>query len=630
MNNKLKYYVENLIESIASSYSTEHELLAIDNLRDDFINYFNIDLINTNISDVVACVEQSPYLYLFKNLNIEEASALIFLRRSNVNNIGEKYTEILKSFDNNLNLNKLYNFRNLYKEEYGLELNNIEKYFKHCEFNVQTEIIANLSVFLESFIKTDEGKQFIVDLKNDKVTIEDLFDKLDDSSIRPLFKREKGNYEYIQAAGGMPDGFFVMFDKGNEMIFNISTTSSPDINIENTSVIRHAVASKIITDAIIEHLDEALKETNQYNPYYGSNIKEERELYWNKYVKYDQRYKLKFITDALVKKYNELELKTLPNLDSADPKTFELIIKSFTELPPYVAIQKKLNKTDILEPTDISLFFKSFKGNECTFKTHFVSTATDPRAKKEFAKSDLYLNLSEKKLNLVEIKVFLQNHVLKEFSLRKYQKHMSKETIDKFHDNIINRRSFTGINQIKINNPKFSKEVEKFFLENFLLNNESYIEENLKFLNLNDKNNLMQYFSYIVEMNYKPTEERLKSMSTFVEHIDDKIKNLNLNTTSEIVLGKISKIYGINQASQINEMEGLKITNTKIMTENDSLLRDKNNLLRDKDDLIRDKDDLLKDRDELLKANQDLLKEIEKLKKKEKSKSEQKTKIKPN
>lgn len=197
---------------------------------------------------------------------------------------------------------------------------------------------------------------------------------------------------------------------------------------------------------------------------------------------------------------------------------------------------------------------------------------------------------------------------------------MSKETIDKFHDNIINRRSFTGINQIKINNPKFSKEVEKFFLENFLLNNESYIEENLKFLNLNDKNNLIQYFSYIVEMNYKPTEERLKSMSTFVEHIDDKIKNLNLNlnlnTTSEIVLGKIAKIYGINQASQINEMEGLKITNTKIMTENDSLLRDK--------------DDLLKDREELLKANQELLKEIEKLKKKEKSKSEQKTKIKQN
>jgi hypothetical protein len=581
-NTNLKIYVEELIESILNN-KTELDDIRYEHIcriRDSLIDMFKIDLNKIDTTIVSDIIKSSEYHDLFKNIDIDQASNAIFLKRIDGEHVKNYLNDVIEKIDEKNYINKLYAYSEFYDKQYGLNLNNIETYFNKCKKHEKLEIVANFAVFLESYTKTKEGQQLVSDCKNGKKDIQELIFKMNDCSLTPLFDENPNKnkkFTYNSAKAGSLDGFFIVFDDDNNLTFNVSTTASPSVRIEGTSVFRHATTAKFISDAITEELDSYLYEMNMHNSKYSDDkesLKKDRAYIWNQHINTNSKSKMSFIANALIKKIESLDifdiddsLKDQNLLLSGE--SLQTLIKKLNGTNPCYLINKS-NKTDkVIELNDMKKYF-----NESDFKSNFISVISDTKYKAEYATSDLKSKLDQLNLSLPEFKVYLQNATLKDMTYEEYKKEMDKESIDYFYDHVLTRRAFSSANQLKINNRVFPKLAERALIVNMLLSDDSIHRQNLKFISGIDLGNAKSYFGYLINQNKVDTTQDYINNNTYVAHIKEKIEFLDLNINYKDLLNKVYDRYDINYAQSLLALEMKQEENNSMREAYEKLLKE--------------------------------------------------------
>lgn len=581
-NTNLKIYVEELIESILNN-KTELDDIRYEHIcriRDSLIDMFKIDLNKIDTTIVSDIIKSSEYHDLFKNIDIDQASNAIFLKRIDGEHVKNYLNDVIEKIDEKNYINKLYAYSEFYDKQYGLNLNNIETYFNKCKKHEKLEIVANFAVFLESYTKTKEGQQLVSDFKNGKKDIQELIFKMNDCSLTPLFDENPNKnkkFTYNSAKAGSLDGFFIVFDDDNNLTFNVSTTASPSVRIEGTSVFRHATTAKFISDAITEELDSYLYEMNMHNSKYSDDkesLKKDRAYIWNQHINTNSKSKMSFIANALMKKIESLDifdiddsLKDQNLLLSGE--SLQTLIKKLNGTNPCYLINKS-NKTDkVIELNDMKKYF-----NESDFKSNFISVISDTKYKAEYATSDLKSKLDQLNLSLPEFKVYLQNATLKDMTYEEYKKEMDKESIDYFYDHVLTRRAFSSANQLKINNRVFPKLAERALIVNMLLSDDSIHRQNLKFISGIDLGNAKSYFGYLINQNKVDTTQDYINNNTYVAHIKEKIEFLDLNINYKDLLNKVYDRYDINYAQSLLALEMKQEENNSMREAYEKLLKE--------------------------------------------------------
>lgn len=574
----IKLYIEELLETIVYTKHIEKRYHEMAELRNNLAEELDLKLHLIDTNKIVNYIKDTDYVFLFNNLDLHEAANVIFLKRIEEKDIIEFFKKVSDGINENNYLNKIYSYNETYKEKYGIDLNNIDLFFKDCKYFQKMEIMANLATFIESYYKTTEGKNFIENYKNtihsskdSQQYFEELFEKMNQSSIRPLFYKNNNKYIYTAAGAGSLDGFFIMFDEKNNLTFNVSTTVSPNVKIEGTSVLRHAVTSKIISEAIIEHIDKILEENKLYDPLFGDtkeSLKKTRAEYFNNYIKNDLKYKNTFISKALLKKIKNLNLDFIEDFNITDEalksgEIIETITKKLNQSDPTELINRNLKISGVVSNKEIKDFF-SEKNND-GFTTNFITEVKDVKSKKLFEYSSLNTALNDHHLNIYELKTYLQNVVLKEIALQEFGSNLNKNAIDLFYDHIVTRRVFSEANQLKINQNSFSLTVERFLLKHLLLNNENEIQENSQFLTEIDKSNIKSYFTYFISANQHQDFATYTQQDSYTSEIKDKLNKLGANIETLVFLEKINKEYNIEKAADLSVIE-----------KNNSIIKDQN------------------------------------------------------
>jgi len=562
MNNEfnVKAFVDEYLKRIINMKDKAFHYQELKNIRESIIKQYDLNINDIDKKQISEYLKQSDYLDLFENIDIDEASNVIFLEKIESNEIIEIFDSMTKDINEKNYLRKIYSQNEVFQDEYGINLSDLEKFFNNCKYHLKFEIMGNMATFIEAYYSTEDGKKFIESYQNlkDDETKKDqyfrtIFDKKNDASIRKIFHtNNEGDITYSAAGAGTLDGFFILFDKNNNLTFNVSTTSSPDVKIEGTSILRHAITSKIISEAIVEEIDRQIFENKDHNPYYHDNkdnLKKMRSHYWEHVLKSDKGYvnevKNTLIANAIIAKINETNLfkidKDLLNENSLKSgKTIDDLVKKLNAENPVNTINKKLGTDSIITKSKVRAFFDTKK--EDGFQTNFISEVKGVRNTKKFEASGLKAIFDKAKININEFKTFLQNAALKEVTLEAYSGSIEKEAIDFFYDNVITRRVFATASQIKINLQNFAMSAERLFSNVFVLNDDKKIDKYLRCLNGLDYSNIRSHLNYTIQKGAKIAED--KNIAPAL-HIQEKLDDLRIKSNATYFLSKISHKYNL-------------------------------------------------------------------------------------
>lgn len=572
MNNEfnVKSFVDEYLERIINMKDKELGYEDLQRIRESIIERNNLNINEIDYKEIVDYIKESEYVDLFDNINLDEAANIIFLKKLESKEIVEIFDSMTTGINEKNYLRKIYTQNETFQDEYGIDLSDLEKFFKNCKYHLKFEIMGNMATFIEAYYGTEDGKKFIEsyqELKNDESKKDQyfraVFDKMNDASIRKIFHTDNdGHVTYSAAGAGTLDGFFILFDKNNNLSFNVSTTASPDVKIEGTSILRHALTSKLISEAIVEEIDRRLIENKDYNPIYDDNkeeLKKMRSLYWEQILKSDKGYinevKNDLIGKAIIAKIKESSffkisesLEKIKSLNSG--KTIESLIKELNSQNPVETINKKLNKTGNINESKMREFFNT-KNEE--FQTNFISEIKGLRDTKKFEKSGLKALFESAKINMYEFKTFLQNSALKNITLESYNERVEKEAIDYFYDHVITRRVFASANQVKINLDNFAKSAERLFCNVFVLPQQETVNEYLRCLNGIDYSNICNHLNYTIQKGSKIANDDILPAL----HVKEKLNELKLNVDVNTFLDRVSVQYNLPladflQSSNVN------------------------------------------------------------------------------
>lgn len=572
MNNEfnVKAFVDEYLERIINMKDKELGYEDLQRIRESIIESNDLNINEIDYKEIVDYIKESEYVDLFDNINLDDAANIIFLKKLE----SKEVVEIFDSMTNGINeknyLKKIYTQNEAFQDEYGIDLSDLEKFFNTCKYHLKFEIMGNMATFIEAYYGTEDGKKFIEsyqDIKDDAAMKEqyfrDVFDKMNDASIRKIFHTDNdGKVTYSAAGAGTLDGFFILFDKNNNLSFNVSTTASPDVKIEGTSILRHAVTSKLISEAIVEEIDRRIIENKDYNPMYDDDkkeLKKMRSLYWEQILKSDKGYinevKNDFIGKAIIEKiqssgFFEVDQSLANSKALNSGKTIDVLIKELNSQNPVETINKKLNKTGSINESKMREFFNT-KNEE--FKTNFISEIKGLRDTKKFEKSGLKGLFETAKINMYEFKTFLQNAALKNITLESYNGRVEKEAIDYFYNHVITRRVFASANQVKINLDNFAKSAERLFCNIFVLPQQETVNDYLRCLNGIDYSNICNHLNYTIQKGSKIANDDILPAL----HVKEKLSELKINVDVNTFLDRVSVQYNLPladflQSSNIN------------------------------------------------------------------------------
>jgi len=549
MNSKqnLEIFINQLLETIVDNHDVVNNYHKIQKSREDLIDRLGIDIDELKTSDVVNELKLSGYKYLYQNLDLTELADVVFLHRMDENIAKSCLQKMVQGINDKNYLNNIYSYDEFYKDNYGIELNNIEQYLDISHKNQILELKSNFATFIEYYYSTSKGKEFINNYRDNSIDglmpkefFQEIFKKMRDSSLVPnLIEQADGSYKYKAGSGGDLDGFFVIFDDNFNMTFNVSTTASKDVSIEKTSVLRHALTSKFISEAIIKEIDNELFESNKHHIILDEKdmLKKDRADAWNRYALTDKSKNI-FLHRAVMKhiKENNLNIKINYNtIDIEDGSAIKKMIKELNAQDPAIFINTVLNENGVITNKKIKKFFKT----ENDFNTNFVSDISGLRNSVIFSKSDLKNKMADLKIGIFDFKTFLQTSTLKNITLKKYSENIHKNAIDFFYDKILTRRVFAKINQHKINHPQFLHNAEKLIVSDFVLQPKSVIDKNKEFLNEQDQEHLNHYLKYIL-FNQNDKQNDIQDR---LDYIKVKLKNLQIDSTPLEVLKRIKENY---------------------------------------------------------------------------------------
>jgi hypothetical protein len=545
-NNDIQNFVRNFLESIIKNDDPVGNYEELQKNRTDLIEKYNIDISKIEANEIIYELNKSRYLGLYQNLNLHDLANFVFLQ--NIENADKEKSiqAMLVGVNEKDGIEGIYNhddYEEFNEISYGIDLNNIEKYF-HATKNYQlAELRGNVATFLEYYSNTKEGKAFIKTYdKNDEVGkssfFKELFEKMNDASVIKMFDFHNGKQNYISGKAGCLDGLFIICDDSKNMTFNVSSTISKDVTREEDSILRHAVTSKLISMAISEKIDDKLKATNENNPTFDKpyDINKDRSDTWRK-MSGDKNasYKNTFIYEAIVEKLKNGNISINTKFDQYDIESgiaVKNMIIEMNSLKPSLVINKILKSDGDVTNNKMNIFFESLKN----FNTHFLSNAPDILNTKEFKISTLKKSLDLKSLTMVDFRAFLQLGALKDITLEKHLREenvagFTKNAIDFFYNKILKRRIFGKVSQAKINNPNNLHKMEKLIFEEFILKSNDDVRKNLEFLTVVDKKNLNHYLKFMI------------IDSTDPDNLPKKLSKLGLDSTEYEVVKKVNELY---------------------------------------------------------------------------------------
>lgn len=562
MNNEfnIKAFVDEYLERIINMKDKDLHYQELQDIRESIIKRYDLNINDIDKTQISEYLKESDYLDLFENINIDEASNVIFLKKVDSNEVIEIFDSMTKDINEKNYLRKIYSQNEVFQEEYGINLSDLEKFFNNCKYHLKFEIMGNMATFIEAYYGTEDGKKFIEsyqNLKDDETQKDEyfraIFDKMNDASIRKIFHtNNEGDITYSAAGAGTLDGFFILFDKNNNLTFNVSTTASPYVKIEGTSILRHAVSSKLISEAIVEEIDRQIIDNKDHNPFYNDNkndLKKMRSYYWEQVLKSDKGYineaKNMLIGNAIIKKINDnnlfkIDKELLEETSLKNGKTIDDLIKQLNAQNPVSTINKKLGTESTITKSKMRKFFDT--KNDGGFQTNFISEVKGVRDTKKFESTGLKAIFEKAQININEFKTFLQNAALKEVTLEAYNGSIDKEAIDFFYDNIITRRVFATASQIKINLQNFAKSAERLFSNVFVLNDDKSIDKYLRCLNGLDYANICSHLNFTIQKGNKIAEDKKTAPAL---HVQERLDNLKIESTATDFLSRISHKYNL-------------------------------------------------------------------------------------
>lgn len=547
-NQNVRDFVRGLMESIMQNENPVENYKEIQESRQELIDQLglNIDTIDTN--EIIYELNRSKYIALCQNVNLYDLANVIFLK--NIENIEESKNiqTMLSGISEKTGIDGMYtnDDSDEYSEDiHGIELSKIEEYF-HASKNYQlAELRGNIATFIEHYYKTDEGKKFInsykdnIDKEMKSEFFKELFDKMNKASlIKSLHEQSDGKHKYTSGEAGCLDGFFVVFDDTMNMTFNVSSTISKEASREEDSVLRHAITSKFVSNAIIEKIDEEIKMTNSHINIIDDQymFKKDRADVWDRIGALNNtEYKNNYIYEAIKKQISihniDVNTKFIDD-EILNGNAVKKMIIELNRLKPDIFLNKLLDEKDEISEEKIKRFFVTDKN----FKTHFISETPNIRGSKEFDNSAIKSSLDAKNLTILDLRAFLQLGALKDKTLEKHLKQdktpgFTRGAIDYFYNSILTRRIFGKISQNKINNPNVLKKMEKFIFEEFVLKPTDDVKQSLAFLSNKDKINLNHYLKFMV---IDPTDP---------ENLPKKIEKLGLKSTEYEIVKKVNELY---------------------------------------------------------------------------------------
>jgi hypothetical protein len=555
MNNKrnVEVFIDKVIEAIIESDDIFKDAAKIKELRDKLVDEYSLDVDKLSSNEIVHNLTYSKYKYFYKHLNFEDIANIVFLNRIDEYDMKSSMQKMIEGLNEKNYHNSIYSYDDFYKEIYGIELTNIDAYLGITEENQKLEMKSNFATFIEYYYGTAEGKAFINEYQKNSVNglmpesfFNEIFDKMNKASVvTNILKNETtGKYSYKTGGAGDLDGLFVIFDDKFNMKFNVSTTASKNVSIEKTSVLRHAITSKFISEAIVKELDNEITTKNLYMPLYNDDkeiLKKERAALWNFYSSTEES-KAVFMMRALKTHIAENKLKIKVDYNGiydgktlTDAQKVQKIIKQLNAQSPHNFINKILKKTGKITENKINVYFKS--GND--LKTNFVTNLSGIRDTVRFAKSKLKDNMDKAKIGMFELKTFLQTTTLKNVTLKSYLKDFEKNAIDNFFEKIVVRRVFAKLNQNRLNDKKFLQDVERLVINDLILKPNKEVKANKSFLNVNDLEHLDHYLKYLLFNKKDDMQDFEKNLG----YIEEKLKDLGIYSTPIEVLNKIKENY---------------------------------------------------------------------------------------
>lgn len=557
---KIKRFVDAYIEDITTIKHIEKSYKTLQERRLSIIRNYNLDINKITALQIVKYIKGSKHIELFKNINLNKAANVIFLKKIKSPEIIKVFEKMTDGMNETNYLQTIYTKNKLDQEIYSVFIEPMDYFFKECQYYLKFELMSNMATFIEAYYQTYDGKKFIEGYKyikdismSSKQYFKTFFKKMNAASINPLFYISRNTTEFV--SNNFLSSFFVLIDKSNKIGLYSSISASHDVKLECVGVLKNFLTSKIIADAILEEIDLQIIENKNNVPFYNDNsndIQEMRTYYWNQMIKSDpilvEKDKYKLIGNALIRKIKKHNLLTVSdNILTTEALTTGITSKELTvdiyNVHPIRTINKILGKNGNITKKKIQKFFSNKKDVE--IKLNFINNVKELTNLKTYKKSELNDFFNKSIVNMNEFKLFLQNSTFKYLTLDKYNGDIDKPAINFFYNNVTTKRSFTSVNQEKINIEKFTCDIECLFYNMFLLPDKSTIDKHLVYLNEVDCANIRNHLLYTIltgiSLDDNPDESPVWHI---IEHLD----TLKLNISPIEFLKKIRMQYKLEIA----------------------------------------------------------------------------------
>lgn len=550
----ISIYVNDLLDRIMETVDPVENYHEIRNYRETLLEDLNLDPRKIETLEIIQALYLSQYKHLYQDVSLHDLANVVFLEKLEIQPDFEDkpwFKNMLLGLVSAGNIDGLFNNEPIEfeKDNHGIKLNNIKKYFVASEKHQIAEIKGNMATFIEYYYQTEEGKAFIDDYAKiskkaakskdnslEKEFFHTLIEKMNDCSLyRRMDLTEDGSLYVYSGGSGDLDGYFIMVNNKMNITFNVSSTISSAMSQEKDSVLRHAITAKLISDAIAIEIDH---EANMTAPYGQNNdkdylIKKDRVDVLN--IRINSGSQSEFYYQAVCKHLKRIGIDVNTDYDQSQISSGHAIkhlIRDINALKSAEIINATLKDFGGITGDKLTEYFET----NYNLNTHFVSKVTNVSHKSPFPDSELKEKMDSLNIKITDFRAFLQISALKEYFLannidKENMDGFKRDAVDRFFDTILIRRLFDVESQDRINQVGYLNDMESLIINEFVLNSEDKINQNLKLLNADDKIHITNYLRFMLVD------------KTGKDYLDEKIKKLGVENSDPNVIVKISKVY---------------------------------------------------------------------------------------
>lgn len=155
MNNEfnIKVFVDEYLEKIINMKDQDLNYKDLQKIRQNIIDKYELDTSTIDSKQIVKFIKESDYVKLFKKIKLDEAANVIFLKKIDSSEIVEIFDNMTKGINERNILKKIYTQNKMFEDQYGVDLSDLEKFFKECKYHLKFEIMGNMATFSRKILR---------------------------------------------------------------------------------------------------------------------------------------------------------------------------------------------------------------------------------------------------------------------------------------------------------------------------------------------------------------------------------------------------------------------------------------------------------------------------------------------